>query len=295
MLLKYIATIILAVNAMLVGDAYATDLGNNCFYIKSSDFQKKKGLGDGYWGNGVLYNNTDTKTTHTFEAVFVSDRAKKLNVWVEYAAESPRPMYIFLNGEFITRGLSSKTGGWSVGYQNWEKQASISIKQGRNILHFYRYNAIPHVRAVRLCQDSAAPPTTFISVDRSTTRTLEEEAYGKKLDALKIKFDQKDRTIEDENEKNAAEARRFFKERQLANMDLGNAICSWRYENNSGWCGVIEDIRGEKVRVEIQRVAVKGFLVIQLNASECTGNKSLQAGDSGTKIWVPKSCIDEVM
>lgn len=89
-----------------------------------------------------------------------------------------------------------------------------------------------------------------------------------------------------EREKREAERRRNL-------FQLGNKVCCMKYySQNSGWCGSIENISGDRVQVEVTDVTVNGFLKMQLNATECSGNKTLNYDSRGKYIWVPKSCID---
>lgn len=89
-----------------------------------------------------------------------------------------------------------------------------------------------------------------------------------------------------------AESERQTRIREEQKFQLGNSVCYSGHSSNSGWCGSIENIRGDKIQVEITRININGFLAMQLNASDCTGNKVLKDYDEGKLIWVSKSCVD---
>lgn len=74
---------------------------------------------------------------------------------------------------------------------------------------------------------------------------------------------------------------------------MGDAVRCYRWENNSGWQGLVVGKADGKYQVKITRVNVNGgFLATQLNASTCTGNEALMYNDDGKLIWVPKNCVE---
>lgn len=89
-----------------------------------------------------------------------------------------------------------------------------------------------------------------------------------------------------------AEREKQAKIREEQKFQLGNSVCYSGHTSNSGWCGSIENIRGDKIQVEITKISINGFLSTQLNASECTGNKDIKYHDEGKLIWVSKYCVD---
>lgn len=93
-----------------------------------------------------------------------------------------------------------------------------------------------------------------------------------------------------------AERERHAQELERQKFQLGNKVCSHTYSNNSGWCGTIENISGERIQVELTNITINSsswiLPTIQLNPSNCSGNKTLKYGDEGKYIWVPRFCID---
>ena len=64
------------------------------------------------------------------------------------------------------------------------------------------------------------------------------------------------------------------------------------YGNGNGFDGIIQDIRGDMLRVKVTDVQLNGFFVLHLNPTRCSGNEQISISDENYKlIWIPKSCI----
>jgi hypothetical protein len=126
-------------------------------------------------------------------------------------------------------------------------------------------------------------------IDKISTK---EEAKRKKEAEIAAKENAKKETERKKQEaQEQVQREKQAKIREEQKFQLGNSVCYSGHSSNSGWCGSIENIRGDKIQVEITRVNINGF-AIQLNASDCTGNKDLKYHDEGKLIWVSKSCVD---
>ena len=63
------------------------------------------------------------------------------------------------------------------------------------------------------------------------------------------------------------------------------------YGSGNGFDGIIQDIRGDRLKIKVIDIQLKGFLVLHLNPTTCSGNEMLATGDRKL-IWIPKYCID---
>jgi hypothetical protein len=63
------------------------------------------------------------------------------------------------------------------------------------------------------------------------------------------------------------------------------------YGRGNGFDGTVQDIRGNMLRVKVINVQLKGFFVLHLNPTTCSGNEMLSASDRKL-IWIPKSCVN---
>jgi len=71
-------------------------------------------------------------------------------VWAEYAAASPRPVRVDVNGELLTRnGLSASTGCWDASCQQVLKQGEVKLNAGANTLRISRDGGFPHIKGFK--------------------------------------------------------------------------------------------------------------------------------------------------
>jgi hypothetical protein len=63
------------------------------------------------------------------------------------------------------------------------------------------------------------------------------------------------------------------------------------FGRGNGFDGIVQDIRGNMLRVKVIDVQLKGFFVLYLNPSTCTGNEILNKGDRKL-IWIRKTCVE---
>jgi len=63
------------------------------------------------------------------------------------------------------------------------------------------------------------------------------------------------------------------------------------YGDGNGFDGIIQDIRGDRLRVKVTDIQLNGFFTLFLNPTTCSSNERLATGDRKI-IWIPKYCID---
>lgn len=96
--------------------------------------------------NGPPYNERPNAAEFEFRTL----ASGSYRMSAEYAAESPRPVDIYINRRLvISRGLSAPTGCFEPGCQKWMSQGEVQLEYGLNILRIERDNVFPHVRAFK--------------------------------------------------------------------------------------------------------------------------------------------------
>jgi hypothetical protein len=69
---------------------------------------------------------------------------------VEYAAATPRPVTIIINGRQVSAaGLSAATGGWGLDSQRWVRQLPVTLQSGSNTARLENSGGFPHILALR--------------------------------------------------------------------------------------------------------------------------------------------------
>jgi hypothetical protein len=78
-----------------------------------------------------------------------------------------------------------------------------------------------------------------------------------------------------------------------AGPEPGSRVCSLPtlYPNRSRWCGLVRRVEGEGLEIELDEVAINGFLALGLKPSPCTGNRWLDRAAPGSRIAVPMGCV----
>jgi len=73
-------------------------------------------------------------------------------LWLEYAAEEPRPVNMVLNGTGARRLVAdATTGGWYRTHQQWLCQTTLAVNSsGMQLLHFWRIGWFPHISRIAL-------------------------------------------------------------------------------------------------------------------------------------------------
>ena len=74
-----------------------------------------------------------------------------------YAAESPRPVAIYLDGERVLEGFTGSTGSWQTSSARWETQGTIRIARGRRTIRLVCQGPMPHISALRFESASTFP------------------------------------------------------------------------------------------------------------------------------------------
>ena len=128
--------------------------------IEAEDFSSSNlGRNDMQWG--------DARSTvvHTVEAglqfaeyEFALEGRHAL--MVRYAAETPRPVEVTLDGTVVNAAaLGEVTGAWQAAGQRWVEVARVDLAAGKHRLRFERADHFPHIDKLRLVpiQGEAAP------------------------------------------------------------------------------------------------------------------------------------------
>jgi hypothetical protein len=89
----------------------------------------------------------------------------------------------------------------------------------------------------------------------------------------------------------AAQQQREQAEASKSKYNPGDHVCCKAWTDNAGWCGTVNNVSGDRIQVQIQKVELSGF-AFHLNADTCSGNKQLDYNSRGDYIWVPQSCIE---
>ncbi|MDY0166929.1 MAG: SUMF1/EgtB/PvdO family nonheme iron enzyme [Thermoguttaceae bacterium] len=89
-----------------------------------------------------------------------------------YAAHSPRPVEVYLDGEKIVEGFTSATGGWQTSHARWETQGTVRIIQGRHTVKLHCAGPMPHICALRF--ESAEPFPEGWKLARPAAREVEK-------------------------------------------------------------------------------------------------------------------------
>ena len=90
---------------------------------------------------------------------------------IRYAAESVRPVQLWLDGKDMGRACRSATGSWNTSKAKWEETATLSITKGKHTVKLLRNGPLPHVVSLRF--KSSAPFPKGYQLCRPDARTLE--------------------------------------------------------------------------------------------------------------------------
>lgn len=102
------------------------------------------GAPDGYGDSLITRTPGNLPTSAQYELTVTSPGTYELSI--DYAAASPRPLLVTVNGEQITgNAASSATGGWTEGYRKISKEGTVDLKAGKNKIMLSRNSDFPHV------------------------------------------------------------------------------------------------------------------------------------------------------
>ncbi len=74
----------------------------------------------------------------------------KYELWVKYAADTPRPCKIYFNGKLLcAEGLKDTSGGWRLDKAKWFKQAELEMESKFHILKFISQGHLPHLEVIK--------------------------------------------------------------------------------------------------------------------------------------------------
>lgn len=89
---------------------------------------------------------------------------------IRYAAESKRPVQIFLDGQSVGRGCLAATGSWNTSKAKWEEAITLDLTKGKHTVKLIRNGPFPHVVSLRFKSSVAFPQGCQIC--RPNARTL---------------------------------------------------------------------------------------------------------------------------
>ncbi len=74
-----------------------------------------------------------------------------------FAAHSPRPVDIYLDGNKVLEGFTGATGSWQTSSAHWETQGTVRIERGRRTIKLLCEGPMPHICALRFEAAEAFP------------------------------------------------------------------------------------------------------------------------------------------
>ncbi len=89
-----------------------------------------------------------------------------------YAAQSARPVEIYIDGEKVVEGFHGVTGGWKTSQARWETQGAVRIEKGRRTVKLLCAGPMPHICALRF--ESAEAFSDGWTLDRPGAREVEK-------------------------------------------------------------------------------------------------------------------------
>jgi hypothetical protein len=103
-------------------------------------------------GPGILANAPPCNAApNAADFLFESARGGTYQLDVRYAADSPRPVQVILNGQLISdQALSQTTGGWDNSNLAWVSVGPVTLSAGSNRLRLVRSDVFPHIHDLRL-------------------------------------------------------------------------------------------------------------------------------------------------
>lgn len=74
----------------------------------------------------------------------------KYELWVKYAAETPRHCKIYFDGKLLcAEGLKDVSGGWTINKTKFFRQVDLNIESGFHILKFISEGNLPHLESIK--------------------------------------------------------------------------------------------------------------------------------------------------
>ena len=118
-------------------------------YIPAQSTNVALGGPNNIYGADVLLNAPpyqDVNNTATFRFVVPKGRGGRYNLFVEYAALSPRPTNIMVNSKFFPTAMNAATGCWETTCQQLLIEGAVTLKPGVNSIVVRRTSVFPHIR-----------------------------------------------------------------------------------------------------------------------------------------------------
>jgi formylglycine-generating enzyme required for sulfatase activity len=98
-----------------------------------------------------------------------------------FAAQSSRPVALFLDGKRLSDCCRGATGSWNTSKARWEEAARVSLSQGKHTLKIERPGSFPHVVALKF--ESSQPLPSGWKPLRPKAHTLESLARATGADS----------------------------------------------------------------------------------------------------------------
>lgn len=102
-------------------------------------------------GPGTLANASPCNSApNAVEFDFVANAAGAYRLDIYFAAASPRPVKVILNGRVIRdQALSEATGSWLNSNLRWSEVGQVALKEGTNTVRLERPDVFPHIHDLR--------------------------------------------------------------------------------------------------------------------------------------------------
>lgn len=102
-------------------------------------------------GPGTLANAPPCNSApNAVEFDFVANAAGAYRLDINFAAASPRPVKVILNGRIIRdQALNETTGSWLNSNLRWSEVGQVALKEGANTVRLERPDVFPHIHDLR--------------------------------------------------------------------------------------------------------------------------------------------------
>ncbi len=142
-------------------------------------------VGEHNFGKNIVIDGGKREGFARYE--FSLSKNGNFELWARYASGSFRPVDIYIDGKMIKRSaLSNITGGWTMNYLKWNKEAEIKLVKGEHALEIRSKQCIPHLEQFGLFETGALPKQLKIESKNNYWRAFSEHMLAKGVgDAFK--------------------------------------------------------------------------------------------------------------